>query len=127
MPRPLLFAYGTLRDPRQRAAVLNGMASRALGRGTVAGTLYNLGSYPGLLPGGDRVPGVVIELDADAALARLDEFEGVPDGLYVRERTTVHLNAGGVVEAWVYRYNRPVIGRRRIRAWEPRGPLRTRA
>jgi gamma-glutamylcyclotransferase (GGCT)/AIG2-like uncharacterized protein YtfP len=127
MPRPLLFAYGTLRDARQRARVLNGIASRALGNGTVAGALYDLGSYPGLLSGGDRVPGTVIELGDETALARLDEFEGVHSGLYVRQRTTVHLDGGGAVETWIYRYNRPVTGRPRIRAWDLRRPLITSA
>ena len=127
MAGPLLFAYGTLRDARQRALVLNGVASRELGRGSVAGALYDLGSYPGLLPGTDRVPGSVIELADEAALARLDDFEGVDGGLYVRQRTTVHLDGGGAVEAWIYVYNRPVIGRRRIRAWTIGKPLITRA
>ena len=127
MPGPLLFAYGTLRDARQRALVLNGAPSRALGQGTVAGALYDLGSYPGLLPGADRVPGTVIQLAADDALSRLDEFEGVDSGLYVRRRATVHLDGGGVVEAWIYLYNRPVTGRPRIRAWTPGKPLITRA
>lgn len=127
MPVTLLFAYGTLRDARQRALVLGGVASRPLGNGTVAGALYDLGSYPGLLPGDDRVPGTVIALGDAAALARLDEFEGVESGLYVRERTTVHLDAGGTVEAWIYRYNRPVLGRPRIRAWTIGRPLISRA
>lgn len=119
MPRPLLFAYGTLREARQRALVLRGTPSRALGTGTVAGALYDLGRYPGLLPGTDPVPGTIIELGDEGALARLDEFEGVAEGLYIRQRTTVRLDGGGAVETWVYRYAQPVIGRRRIRAWTP--------
>lgn len=119
MPRPLLFAYGTLRDARQRALVLNGTPSRALGTGTVAGALYDLGGYPGLLPGSDPVPGTIIELGDPTALARLDAYEGVAQGLYVRERAAARRDGGGVVETWVYRYNCPVIGRRRIRAWTP--------
>lgn len=127
MPVALLFAYGTLRDARQRALALGGIASRPLGNGTVAGALYDLGSYPGLLPGDDRVPGTVIALADEAALARLDEFEGVGSGLYVRGRATVHLDAGGAIETWIYRYNRPVAGRPRIRAWTIGRPLIRRA
>ena len=117
MPGPLLFAYGTLRDAGMRDRVLRGAPSREIGPGSVAGVLYDLGEYPGLVAGDERVPGVVIELADDAALARLDEYEDVGSGLYVRRRTTVRLDGGEEIEAWVYLYNRSVEGRRQIVAW----------
>lgn len=120
MAPPRLFAYGTLQDARQRAAVLGGAPARVVGRGSVAGVLYDLGDYPGLVPGGaGRVPGLVVELADAAALARLDAYEDVDAGLYARQWTTVRLDAGGECDAWVYVYRRSVGGRPRIAAWPP--------
>jgi gamma-glutamylcyclotransferase (GGCT)/AIG2-like uncharacterized protein YtfP len=119
MAGPLLFAYGTLRDALQRDMILRGAPTREVGPATTPGVLYDLGNYPGLVDGapGERVPGVLVELADEAALARLDTYEDVDAGLFVRRRATVHLDAGGDVEAWVYVYNRSVRGRRRIPAW----------
>lgn len=117
-----LFAYGTLQDAGQVAAVVGGaVCCRVIGGGKVRGVLYDLGEYPGLRPSespDDFVPGVVLELD-DAALARLDAYEGVADGLYVRELQQVRLDDGQHAAAWVYVYNRSTAGRRRIAAWPP--------
>jgi gamma-glutamylcyclotransferase (GGCT)/AIG2-like uncharacterized protein YtfP len=123
MAGPLLFTYGTLRDALQRDMVLHGAPTREVGPATAAGVLYDLGNYPGLVGGtpDERVPGVVVELPDDAALTRLDTYEDVDNGLFVRRRTSVRLDAGGDVEAWVYFYNRSVRGRRRIGSWADAG------
>jgi len=117
-----LFAYGTLQDPAKVLTVVGtGLQVQVLGGGRVHGILYDLGDYPGLRPSAktaDTVPGMVLEID-DAALARLDAYEGVPDGLYVRERCTVQMDDGRATAAWVYVYNRPTHGLRRIAAWPP--------
>ena len=104
-----------------REQALGGAAARVVGRGTVRGTLYHLGEYPGLVEsdGDARVPGVILELDDDAALARLDRYEGVDEGLYVRRLVAVARDDGAVDEAWIYFYARPVAGRQRIAAWPP--------
>jgi gamma-glutamylcyclotransferase (GGCT)/AIG2-like uncharacterized protein YtfP len=120
MAGPLLFAYGTLRDALQRDVVLRGAPTREIGGGSVTGALYDLGNYPGLVLGGtadEPVPGVLVELPDDAALARLDEYEDVGNGLFVRDRVVVRRDDGGEVEAWTYVYSQPVRGRRRIAAW----------
>ena len=64
------------------------------------------------------MPGVVLDID-DSALERLDMYEGVEEGLYVRERCVVHLDDGSRVEAWVYIYNQPTTALRRIAGWPP--------
>jgi gamma-glutamylcyclotransferase (GGCT)/AIG2-like uncharacterized protein YtfP len=122
MAGPLLFAYGTLRDPLQRDVILRGAPTRALGAATTPGTLYDLGNYPGLVLGtpDERVPGVLIELPDESALMRLDTYEEVAAGLFTRRRTMVRLDRDGDVEAWVYVYNRSVRGRRRIASWGDR-------
>ena len=117
-----LFVYGTLKDPAQVAAVVGAAVPvRVLGAGRVCGVLFDVGDYPALRPSDaadDIVPGVVLEVD-EAAFARLDAYEGVSDGLYVRERCTVQMDDGRVSAAWVYIYNRPTHRLRRIAAWPP--------
>lgn len=118
MAGPLLFAYGTLQEARQRDAVLGGAPTRVVGRGSVAGTLYDLGEFPGLVAGGAaRVPGTLIELPDETVLPLLDAYEGIADGLYRRVRATVQLDSGAEVAAWLYVYLRPVAGCRRLDAW----------
>jgi gamma-glutamylcyclotransferase (GGCT)/AIG2-like uncharacterized protein YtfP len=118
----LLFAYGTLKDPQQLVAVVGfPVRCAVVGAGTVGGILYDVGEYPALRPSeshADLVPGVLLDVD-DAALARLDAYEGVPEGLYLRQRGAVRLDDGRRVEAWVYVYNRATDGLRRIAAWPP--------
>jgi gamma-glutamylcyclotransferase (GGCT)/AIG2-like uncharacterized protein YtfP len=75
-----LFVYGTLRrlSPHPMARFLAERA-RFVGEGTVAGRLYNLGRYPGMIEtasGDGRVVGDVYELvDATETLRELDAYE----------------------------------------------------
>lgn len=119
-----LFVYGTLKDPEALTRLLGDGAWREIGTGTVRAALYDLGDYPGLTESQsneDSVPGMVIEAaDPAVALARLDSYEGVHDGLYERRELSVRLDGGRDVRAWVYVYLRAVAGRRRIPAWPPR-------
>ena len=82
----LLFVYGTLKrgckNHRQLAD------QRFVGEACTAPgyRLYDLGDYPGLVTdttATDGVSGEIWEVDA-AALIKLDEFEGVAEGLYRR-------------------------------------------
>ena len=118
-----LFVYGTLKDARRLTTVVGPqVAVRVIGAGTVAGVLYDAGDYPALQPStsaDDLVRGLLLELD-DAALARLDAYEGVDGGLYVRQRCEVSTDDGAVQAAWVYVYKRHVAGLRRIAEWPPR-------
>ena len=118
----LLFAYGTLMDPQRLAAVIGpGWRACIVGRGRVGGMLYDLGEYPALRPSDaatNTVPGVLLELD-EGALAPLDTYEGVAEGLYARERHAVRLDDGRIVEAWVYAFSGSTDGLRRIASWPP--------
>jgi gamma-glutamylcyclotransferase (GGCT)/AIG2-like uncharacterized protein YtfP len=90
-----LFVYGTLRSGGGAAGLLRGC--RMVGTGSVAGTLYDLGDYPALvLDGRGPVEGEVWRCPADV-LDRLDEYEGVPDGLYLRAAVVVD-----GTECWTY-------------------------
>jgi gamma-glutamylcyclotransferase (GGCT)/AIG2-like uncharacterized protein YtfP len=72
-----VFVYGTLRRGDVRDITRLQPAPQFIGSGSVAGVLYDLGPYPGLLLGGEgRVVGEVYAVCAD--LERLlDEIEEV--------------------------------------------------
>ena len=111
-----LFAYGTL-QPGWAPAAIRAETDRLLpvGRGVTAGTLYDLGEYPGArFDTSGAVYGRVCELPTDpAVLARLDLYEGVPD-LFLRRAVTVTLEDGRELTCWAYQYNQDLTGRRPI-------------
>jgi gamma-glutamylcyclotransferase (GGCT)/AIG2-like uncharacterized protein YtfP len=120
--RTSLFVYGTLQRSQQMDAVLRGASNwRYAGTATVAGELYDAGDYPVLVlnrRSRSKVRGRIVEIDDSmAALALLDDYEGVREGLYVRRRRRVDVADGSRRIAWVYEYARPVDGMRRIAAW----------
>ncbi|WP_226480446.1 gamma-glutamylcyclotransferase family protein [Natrinema amylolyticum] len=82
----LVFVYGTLTDPERVATVLEidppDAAAAFAGRATLEGLHRVDGRYPTLAPGGS-VDGRLLAVD-DAGLERLDRYEGVESGLYVR-------------------------------------------
>jgi len=78
-----VFVYGTLTDSERVATVLDGSIQYELaGRATLEGLHRVDGRYPTLAPGGS-VDGRLLTVD-DAGLERLDRYEGVDSGLYVR-------------------------------------------
>lgn len=118
----LVFTYGTLKDSRRLRAMLKDVSRwRIVGRGTVQGLLYDTGPYPALGMSddrADRVPGLLVKVESgDAALARLDEYEDVSEGLYARRRMAVRLDESTTHDAWVYVYCRSVEGLERIEEW----------
>lgn len=66
------------------------------GEARIEGVLYDLGGYPGLVPGPGSVYAEVYEVD-DEVLEILDDFEDVAAGLYGRAWDRR-------IGAWVYRY-----------------------
>jgi gamma-glutamylaminecyclotransferase len=108
----LLFVYGTLKRGCSNHHHLADQSFVGLAR-TVAGyRLYDLGGYPTIQPNPNDRDGVVGEVWSvdDAALERLDRFEGVHEGLYRREPFPL---AGGFAEqkAQAYVSVLPVTGR----------------
>jgi gamma-glutamylcyclotransferase (GGCT)/AIG2-like uncharacterized protein YtfP len=119
----LIFVYGTLRRASgHRAHARLARAAEPVGEGSVAGRLYLVADYPGLVATqGEtrRVRGEVYRLRVPSTLADLDRYEGCDPverarGLYRRERADVVLDDGRRVAAWVYLYNRPVAALRPI-------------
>lgn len=75
---------------------------------TAAGyRLFNIGEFPGLVRDetGGSIQGELWTLDA-AALAVLDDYEGVAEGIY--ERALIDLNDG--TQAETFFYLRPTLG-----------------
>jgi gamma-glutamylcyclotransferase (GGCT)/AIG2-like uncharacterized protein YtfP len=109
-----LFVYGHLR-PGQAGHEQLGLArcTQSLGEARIHGRLYDLGDYPGLIPGGeDIVQGDLVGFEDPTLWARLDDYEdcdpGQPDlSEYRRVETDLHDGRG---RAWVYVYNRSVEG-----------------
>lgn len=116
-----LFVYGSLLsaidhpmgERLRREATLRGPA-------TVPGRLFRVSWYPAvILDATGTVHGEVYRLHTcDRTLAWLDEYEGIvagpagvaESGEYERCTTTVRLDGGGEVDAWIYLYRRPVDG-----------------
>jgi|ERR1700728_3079318 gamma-glutamylcyclotransferase (GGCT)/AIG2-like uncharacterized protein YtfP len=109
-----LFAYGTLQPglaPARMAPVVAKLTR--VGEGFVHGALYDLGGYPGAVPdpsSKQKIAGTVLELPEDEGVLRqLDAYEGfdpkAPEASeYTRERQSVQMAAGCVIECWFYRY-----------------------
>lgn len=124
---PLIFVYGSL-----TTALDHPMGQRLrreaelVGPATVAGRLYRVSWYPGLMlaqADSERVHGEVYRLaDPERSLAWLDEYEGVTRGVlsageadeYVRTSIAARLQDGRELEAWTYIYQRPLSETARI-------------
>jgi gamma-glutamylcyclotransferase (GGCT)/AIG2-like uncharacterized protein YtfP len=106
-----VFVYGTLRRGYALHEHLDEGTSRFLGRGRIRGELYDLGEYPGAIPGeapGQEITGELYQLDdPERQLPDLDELEefdpAKPEqSLFIRRLTDVELDNGTRVRAWVY-------------------------
>ncbi len=125
-PSYYLFVYGTLRNgfniPVQDQIKDN---IEWLGTSEIKGKLYDIGDYPAALPAEKNakstIKGEVIKLhNPKKVLKVLDAYEGYnPKELskseYYRNKETITLQDGKQIDAWVYWYNFPVAGKRRIR------------
>ena len=115
-----LFVYGTLhpdRAPEEIADIVRRF--EIVGKGTVPGTLYDLGAYPGAVlneSGQRRISGTVFRLpEGGDVLSRLDAYEefdpGAPErSLFIRRPCSVQLSDGPRLPCWIYQYNRSAEG-----------------
>lgn len=107
-----LFVYGTLRRGEERHPALARHVTTGGDTSSTAGTLLDLGPYPGLVvdgPGGVVAGEFHVTPDPDALLAELDPIEtfrgfGVPGSLYRRAIVRVRRAGAGSTLAWTYVY-----------------------
>lgn len=107
-----LFVYGTLRQGGERHSALTRHGASGGETAWTAGTLLDLGPYPGLVadhPQGSVAGELYLAPDPDALFAELDAIEtfrgfGVPGSLY--RRAVVRVRRPGVDStlAWTYVY-----------------------
>ena len=117
MNNSYLFVYGTLRrGTNSEMCQLLAQQADFVGEASYQGKLYKIDDYPGVVASEnktDLVQGEVYQLhDADFILPQLDDYEECgPSYLqpteYVRELCEVRLKNGQIIQAWLYRYNRP--------------------
>ncbi len=95
-----VFVYGTLRQGGSNDIRRFLPLPAFVGDGWIAGTLYDLGPYPGAVLGGNgRIRGEVyrIEPPVEAALDRLEEVAADDSGEYRRREVVVHLGGRALV------------------------------
>ncbi|MDM0069182.1 gamma-glutamylcyclotransferase family protein [Variovorax sp. J31P207] len=99
-----VFVYGTLRAGGSNDIARFSPAPLRIGEGVIAGTLYDLGAYPGAVLGGEGwVQGEIYRI-APALEAQLDALEEVrPDdsGEYIKREVQVRV-AGAALCCLVY-------------------------
>ncbi|MWV40444.1 gamma-glutamylcyclotransferase family protein [Natrialba sp. INN-245] len=104
-----VFVYGTLTDPVRVESVVGDGRCEFDGPATLEGLHRVEGRYPTLAPGGS-VDGRLLDVD-DAALERLDRYEGVDTGLYVRLGVPL-ADSDASVQVYVGRPDRLGLGER---------------
>jgi gamma-glutamylcyclotransferase (GGCT)/AIG2-like uncharacterized protein YtfP len=116
-----LFVYGTLKRGFPLHKHLK--EARFLGEAELSNYLmYDLGWYPGIVPGPGKVRGEVYEVSL-ATLALLDEIEAEGEE-YERRLLPVRLSDGRTIEAFVYIYLGEVSRRPLVKegVWEKKTP-----
>jgi gamma-glutamylaminecyclotransferase len=101
----LIFVYGTLKRGYANHHFISGQAFAGTAQTPPGYTLYDLAGYPGMVRQGDDVKGVFGEVWSvdDECLLRLDELEGVAEGLYSREAVALGVPfEKETVEAYFY-------------------------
>lgn len=104
-----IFVYGTLKRGLCRAHFLAGQHFWGEARTLPQYRMFDCGTYPGLKlasTGGLSIVGELWEVDEEC-LARLDQEEGLPEGLYARQRIELAPPASSprphsLIEAYYY-------------------------
>lgn len=83
--------------------------SELIGSGYLQGKLFKVSWYPGAVLSedqSDKVHGSVFKLaNNEFVIKKLDEYEGIEEGLYKRESVKVVLKDNSDIKCWVYLYN----------------------
>ena len=93
---PHVFVYGTLRRHGRNDIARYRPTPVFVGEASIAGTLYDLGAYPGIVLGGaGRVKGEIyrVEPAVETALDLLEEVAEDDSGEYIKREVRVALGA----------------------------------
>lgn len=114
-----VFVYGTLRRGQSNDITRLAPAPRFVGEGSIAGTMYHLGRYPGVTLGGDGVVAgevYAITAELERVLDEIEELYPQQTDEYFKRIVAVEV-AGNPVECIVYEINpryvvaaRPIVG-----------------
>ncbi|KQX23041.1 gamma-glutamylcyclotransferase [Variovorax sp. Root434] len=113
---PHVFVYGTLRRGGRNDIARYRPAPVWIGEASIAGTLYDLGAYPGVVLGGTRrVRGevYVVEPAVEAALDVLEEVAADGSGEYIKRQVRVEVGGQGL-DCLVYEIHPARIAGRRV-------------
>lgn len=110
-----LFVYGSLKRGCHNHRQMAGQTFIAEARTLPGFRLFDVGGYPGLVPWAEDRDGVVGEFWEvnEAALVRLDAFEGLDEGLYTRAPIPLQAPFDGA-PVFGYFYPHSVVGRREV-------------
>lgn len=100
-----VFVYGTLRRGGRNDIARFHPEPERVADARVAGTLYDLGAYPGAVLGGSsEVVGEIyrIEPELEAQLDALEEVEPDDSGEYIKREVLVELGGGECLPCLVY-------------------------
>ncbi|EJE50805.1 hypothetical protein PMI14_04590 [Acidovorax sp. CF316] len=106
-PLRCVFVYGTLRKGGSNDITRLQPAPRFIGFSRIAGTLYHLGAYPGLVLGGTvDVVGEVYAMEPalERRLDAIEEISGAPDDEYFKREIALEVG-GRSVDCLVYEIN----------------------
>jgi len=112
VPLTTLFVYGTLKEGEINHGLVEPYA-RSIGPGWIPGRLYDVGDFPALAEGEDRVQGEIVRLDPSdfmRVIPVIDRLEGCIPGdeagsLYTRRVVRVTVGDGTQQPAYAYYYN----------------------
>nr|WP_086921376.1 gamma-glutamylcyclotransferase family protein [Variovorax sp. JS1663] len=126
-PTRHVFVYGTLRRGGRNDIARFDPPPRFVAEASIRGTLYDLGSYPGAVLGGDGMLAGEVYAIAPALEARLDLLEEVqPDGSGEYIKRDVRVRVGEVeIDCLVYEIHPACIAGRCVIAsgnWFDRAP-----
>ena len=129
MSDEFLLLYGSLgsREPMHVELGLD-KALQYLGPREIRGSLYDLGTYPGLVLGRGMVVAELFKIGDRSVLSRLDEFEEYDHAKLTQSlfrRTTLQLpryrsriankiHSHPTIDAWIYVYNQPIDDKEKI-------------
>jgi gamma-glutamylcyclotransferase (GGCT)/AIG2-like uncharacterized protein YtfP len=118
-----LFVYGTLRFSEsliKQGELMNEF--EFIGKGKMRAVMYDIGNYPGAAEdnSGNEIVGELFRMmNEKSALDRLDQYENYDrlnekSGEYIRRKTSIRMNDGRSLMAWVYWYNGDLHSKKRI-------------